>query len=60
MNKDMIVKIKNFGIKVCQFSVKLTLNVLCAVLYTCNVVGYVAPVENFRDKIVTYLGNFIS
>ena len=59
MDKNVIVTIKNFGIKICQFATKLCCNVTCAVLYSCNVYGYVAPIEDFRDKAVAYLNIFI-
>lgn len=60
MNKNIAVSIKNFSINVCQFVTKLTCNVTCAVLYSCNIYGYVAPIENFRDRVVAYLDRFIA
>lgn len=58
MNKNLWVKIKNFGIKASQFIVKLLFNIAVAIMATFEAVIDYDTFYNKRDKIVAWLEKF--
>ena len=58
MNKNLWVKIKNFGIDVSQFAVKLLFNVTVAIMATIDALYDSSVFDNKRDEIVNWLEKF--
>lgn len=58
MNKNLWVKIKNFGINASQFIVKLLFNIAVAIMATFEAVIDYDTVYNKRDEIVAWLEKF--
>ena len=58
MSKEFLVKIKNFGINVSQFTVKLLFNIAVAIMSTFEAVIDYDTFYNKRDEIVTWLEKF--
>ena len=58
MNKNLWVKIKNFGINVSQFAVKLLFNIAVAIMTTFEAVIDYDTFYNKRDEIVNWLEKF--
>lgn len=58
MNKNLWVKIKNFGINASQFIVKLLFNIAVAIMATFEAVIDYDTFYNKRDKIVAWLEKF--
>ena len=58
MDKNLWVKIKNFGINASQFIVKLLFNIAVAIMATFEAVIDYDTFYNKRDKIVNWLEKF--
>lgn len=58
MDKNLWVKIKNFGINASQFIVKLLFNIAVAIMATFEAVIDYDIFYNKRDKIVAWLEKF--
>lgn len=58
MDKNLWVKIKNFGINASQFIVKLLFNIAVAIMATFEAVIDYDTVYNKRDEIVAWLEKF--